>query len=139
MRGSPRYSPRPAPRSSGATAPAAAQVDAGYLPELPESRELLPLLFLTGQFERYDREDPDGTVLRALLAESRHRNRFEHRHFRTVADRAGRADPWPPEAPSRPVDRSPAGHVTSWPSGYTGHDAGGGHGGHDAGGFGGGF
>ncbi|GAB3835766.1 hypothetical protein GCM10027610_034390 [Dactylosporangium cerinum] len=113
----------------------AAVVEAGYVPEHRDDEELLPLLFLTGQFERYDREDPDGTRLRTLLAAKRHR--YKHRHFRTVAERAGRPDPWPPEEPPRRSSRSSTNHGTSGPSSYTGHDAGGYGGGHDAGGYGG--
>ncbi|MFH9089976.1 hypothetical protein [Streptomyces sp. NPDC017673] len=93
----------------------AAVVDAGYLPE-DDDRELLPLLFLTEQFERYDREDPNGTKLRAVLAE--HRYRYKHKHFRTVAKRAGRPDPWPPEEPSPSSGRTSTPHVTTWPSSF---------------------
>ncbi|WP_327000410.1 hypothetical protein OHA72_35475 [Dactylosporangium sp. NBC_01737] len=96
---------------------AATVVAAGYLPE-DDDQPLLPLLFLTGQFDRYDDEDPDGTQLPAVLAERRYR--YAHEHFRTVAQRAGRPDPWPPEEPPR--DRpSPSPHVTTWPSSFTGH------------------
>ncbi|MFD5315366.1 hypothetical protein [Streptomyces sp. NPDC127098] len=99
----------------------AAVVDAGYLPD--EDQELLPLLFLTEQFERYDREDPNGTRLRAVLAEKRHR--YEHEHFLTVAERAGRPDPWPPEEPSPSRDRTSTRHVTTWPTGFGGDSFGG--------------
>ncbi|MGW5611728.1 hypothetical protein ACWEWI_37885 [Streptomyces sp. NPDC003753] len=102
----------------------AAVVDAGYLPE-DGDRELLPLLFLTEQFERYDREDPNGTRLRAVLAENRYL--YEHEHFRTVAERAGRPDPWPPEEPSPSGDRTSTVHVSTWLSSF---DAGGHFGGH---------
>ncbi|MEV4141328.1 hypothetical protein AB0J72_55335 [Dactylosporangium sp. NPDC049742] len=101
----------------------AAVVDAGYLPEDDEPA-LLPLLFLTEQFDRYDREDPDGTKLRAALTERRFR--YEHEHFRTVAERNGRDDPWPPYEP--PPERYRSGvHVTTWPSsmGGGGHSFGG--------------
>jgi hypothetical protein len=91
----------------------AAVVDAGYL---PEDEELLPLLFLTEQFERYDREDPNGTQLRAVLAKKRYR--YEHDHFRTVSERSGRPDPWPPEQPSPPGDRTSTRHATTWPSSF---------------------
>ncbi|MET8561009.1 hypothetical protein ABZV75_10580 [Streptomyces flaveolus] len=93
----------------------AAVVDAGYLPE-DDDQELLPLLFLTEQFERYDREDPNGTGLRAVLAEKWYR--YEHEHFRTVAERAGRPDPWPPAEPSPSGDRTPTRHATTWPTGF---------------------
>ncbi|MEV5383602.1 hypothetical protein [Streptomyces sp. NPDC052721] len=93
----------------------AAVVDAGYLPE-DDDHELLPLLFLTEQFERYDREDPNGTKLRAVLAEKHYW--YERKHFRTVAKRAGRPDPWPPKQPSPPGDRTSTPHVTTWPSSY---------------------
>ncbi len=96
--------------------PVAVVVDARYLPEDDEP-SLLPLLFLTGQFERYDQQDPDGTGLRAVLAERRFR--YAHEHFRTVAERAGRADPWPPEEPSRSRSSSSS-HATTWPSSFTG-------------------
>ncbi|WP_448316083.1 hypothetical protein [Streptomyces sp. CO7] len=105
----------------------AAVADAGYLPE--DDEEVLPLLFLTGQFERYDREDPDGTRLSALLAERRYRYRYRYRreHFRTVAQRAGRPDPWPPEEP-RPTDgRAPGRHGGSWPTSFGGDSYGGGY------------
>lgn len=92
----------------------AAVVDAGYLPE--DDQELLPLLFLTEQFERYDREDPNGTRLRAVLTEKRYR--YEHEHFRTVAERAGRPDPWPPKQPSPSGDRKSTRHATTWPSSF---------------------
>ncbi|TDC34133.1 hypothetical protein, partial [Kribbella albertanoniae] len=69
----------------------AAVVDAGYL---PENDARLPLLFLTEQFDRYDAEDPDGTALRAVLAEKHYR--YHHKDFRTIAQRAARPDPWPP-------------------------------------------
>ncbi|WP_033328577.1 hypothetical protein [Streptomyces yerevanensis] len=92
-------------------------VDAGYLPE--DDQELLPLLFLTRQFERYDREDPNGTRLRAVLAEKPYQ--YEHKHFRTVAKRARRPDPWPPKQPSPPGDRTPTRHATTWPSSFGGH------------------
>ena len=101
----------------------AAVVDAGYLPE-DDELALLPLLFLTEQFDRYDQEDPDGTKLRAALAERRHR--YEHEHFRTVAERSGRDDPWPPYEP--PPQRYRSGvHATTWPSslGGGGHSIGG--------------
>ncbi|WP_139338140.1 hypothetical protein [Micromonospora avicenniae] len=97
-------------------------VDAGYLPEDGEP-EILPLLFLTEQFERYDREDPDGTKLRAVLAERGHE--YKRKHFRVVAKRAGRPDPWPPEEPAPSRDRSSAPHATTWPSSITGHTFGG--------------
>jgi hypothetical protein len=100
----------------------AAVVDAGYLPEYEDQR-LLPLLFLTEQFERYDREDPDGTRLRAILAEESYR--YEHEHFRTVAERAGRPDPWPPAKPSPPGDRSSTRYGTTWPSSLGGDTSGG--------------
>ncbi|MEU4678493.1 hypothetical protein [Micromonospora sp. NPDC023737] len=100
----------------------AAVVDAGYLPE-DDEQDLLPLLFLTEQFERYDREDPDGTKLRAVLAERG--PEYKRKHFRVVAKRAGRPDPWPPEEPSSPGDRSPTWHPTTWPSSLTGHTFGG--------------
>lgn len=93
----------------------AAVVDAGYLPE-DDDQELLPLLFLTEQFERYDRKDPNGTRLRAVLAEKRYR--YEHEHFRTVAKRRGRPDPWPPEEPSPSGDRTSTRHATTWPSSF---------------------
>ncbi|MEV5173851.1 hypothetical protein AB0L10_22825 [Streptomyces flaveolus] len=93
----------------------AAVVDAGYLPE-DDDQELLPLLFLTEQFERYDREDPNGTRLRAVLAEKRYR--YEHEHFRTVAERAGRPDPWPPAKPSPAGDRRSTPHATTWPTSF---------------------
>lgn len=93
----------------------AAVVDAGYLPE-GDDQELLPLLFLTEQFERYDREDPNGTRLRAVLAEKRYR--YKHKHFRTVAKRAGRSDPWPPKEPSPSGDRTSTRHATTWPSSF---------------------
>jgi hypothetical protein len=96
----------------------AAVVDAGYLPE-DHDQGLLPLLFLTEQFERYDREDPDGTRLRAVLAEKRYW--YEHEHIRTVAQRAGRPDPWPPEEPSPSGDRSSTRHGGSWPTSYGVH------------------
>ncbi|TDC38865.1 hypothetical protein E1211_05700 [Micromonospora sp. 15K316] len=99
----------------------AAVVDAGYLPE--DDQELLPLLFLTEQFERYDREDPDGTKLRAVLAEKRHR--YERKYVRTVAKRAGRPDPWPPDEPSPPRSRSSSPHATTWPSSLGGESFGG--------------
>ncbi|MFC8534925.1 hypothetical protein ACFUJY_13340 [Streptomyces sp. NPDC057249] len=94
----------------------AAVVDAGYLPEDDDQKLLLPLLFLTEQFEPYDREDPDGTRLRAVLAEERHR--YERAHFRTVAQRAGRPDPWPPEKPSPPRDRTSTQGLGSWPTSF---------------------
>ncbi|MBG7697689.1 hypothetical protein HCJ76_06250 [Streptomyces sp. MC1] len=93
----------------------AAVVDAGYLPE-DDDQELLPLIFLTEQFERYDREDPNGTRLRAVLAEKRYR--YEHEHFRTVAERAGRPDPWPPANPSPAGDRRSTPHATTWPTSF---------------------
>jgi len=93
----------------------AAVVDAGYLPE-DDDQGLLPLLFLTEQFERYDREDPNGTRLRAVLAEKRHW--YEHEHFRTVAERAGRPDPWPPKEPSPSGDRTSTPPATNWPSSF---------------------
>lgn len=106
----------------------AAVVDAGYLPEDGDSRsddqELLPLLFLTEQFERYDREDPYGTRLRAVLAEKRYW--YKHEPFRTVAERAGRPDPWPPEEPTPSSDRTSTRHATTWPSSF-GSDSYGGH------------
>jgi hypothetical protein len=95
----------------------AAVVDAGYEPE--QAEDLLPVLFLTGQFDRYDREDPRGTRLHAVLTERRYR--YGHEHFRAVAERAGRADPWPPTKPSPPDDRSPTRHATTWPSSFGGH------------------
>lgn len=98
----------------------AAVVDAGYL---PDDEELLPLLFLTEQFERYDREDPDGTRLRAHLTE--HRYRYEHEHFRTVAQRARRPDPWPPEEPSPPGRRTSTRGGGSWPTSFGGDFSGG--------------
>ncbi len=91
----------------------AAVVEAGYLPE-DDYQGLLPLLFLTEQFERYDREDPDGTRLRAVLTEEWHW--YEHEHFRTVAERTGRPDPWPPEQPPQSDDRWSTRHATTWPS-----------------------
>nr|BFE36024.1 hypothetical protein GCM10010200_082750 [Actinomadura rugatobispora] len=100
----------------------AAVVDAGYLPE-DDDQDLLPLLFLTEQFERYDREDPNGTGLRAVLAEKRYR--YEHRHFRTVAERAGRPDPWPPKEPSPSGNRMSTRHATTWPSSFGGDGFGG--------------
>ncbi|MET7425044.1 hypothetical protein [Dactylosporangium sp. NPDC005555] len=105
----------------------AAVVDAGYLPE-DDDRAVLPLLFLTGQFERYDREDPDGTKLRAVLTERRYW--YDREHFRSVAERAGRPDPWPPEPPPR--TRPASVHATTWPSsmGAGGHVTGGHFGGH---------
>ncbi|MET9762673.1 hypothetical protein ABZ016_27140 [Streptomyces sp. NPDC006372] len=99
----------------------AAVADAGYLPE--DDQELLPLLFLTEQFERFDREDPTGTRLRAVLAEKRYR--YEHEHFRIVAERAGRPDPWPPKQPSPPGDRTSTRHATTWPSSFGGDTYGG--------------
>ncbi|WP_217255160.1 hypothetical protein [Streptomyces sp. AC602_WCS936] len=101
----------------------AAVVDAGYLPA-NDDRDLLPLLFLTGQFERYDREDPTGTRLRAILTEWRYW--YEHEPFRTVAERAGRPDPWPPEEETPTSDRTSTRHATTWPSSY-GADGYGGH------------
>ncbi|MBK3581381.1 hypothetical protein JHN63_47990 [Streptomyces sp. MBT65] len=95
----------------------AAVVDAGYLPE-DDDQELLPLLFLTEQFERYDREDPNGTKLRAVLTEKCYL--YEHQHFRTVAKRAGRPDPWPPKQPSPSGDRTTTRHATTWPSSFGG-------------------
>lgn len=94
----------------------AAVVDAGYLPE--DDQELLPLLFLTEQFEWYDREDPDGTRLGAVLAGKWYR--YERRHFRAVAERAGRPDPWPfrQPSPSPSGDRTSAWHGTTWPSSF---------------------
>lgn len=97
----------------------AAVVDADYLPEddnEDDDQQRLPLLFLTEQFERYDREDPNGARLRAVLAEKRHW--YEHEHFRTVAERAGRPDPWPPEEPSPSGDRTTSRHATTWPSSF---------------------
>ncbi|WP_344387672.1 hypothetical protein [Streptomyces vastus] len=96
----------------------AAVVDAGYLPE-DDDQKLLPLLFLTEQFERYDREDPNGTRLRAILAEEPYP--YEHKHFRTVAKRARRPDPWPPKQPSPSGDRTSTRHATTWPSSFGGH------------------
>ncbi|GAA1721532.1 hypothetical protein GCM10009745_83130 [Kribbella yunnanensis] len=104
----------------------AAVVDAGYLPEGDE--DLLPLLFLTEQFERYDHEDPDGTKLPAALAKKRYA--YEHNHFRTVAKRAGRPDPWPPAEPSPPSNRSSTQHVTTYPSSYGADSGGHNYGGH---------
>lgn len=101
----------------------AAVVDAGYLPE-DDEQKLLPLLFLTEQFERYDHEDPDGTRLRAVLTKKRYW--YEHERFRTVAERAGRPDPWPPEEPSPSGDRTSPRHATTWPSSF-GADTYGGH------------
>ncbi len=100
----------------------AAVVDAGYLPE--DDDNVLPLLFLTEQFDRYDREDPDGSRLRTVLAGKRYW--YEHEHFLTVAERAGRPDPWPPAEPPPPNDRGTIRHVTTWPSSY-GVDGFGGH------------
>ena len=94
----------------------AAVVDAGYLPQHHESLSPLAVFFLTGQFERYDHEDPDGTLLRAYL--DKEKWQFEHEHFRTVAERAGRPDPWPPDKPLPPRDRSRSVHVTTWPSSF---------------------
>lgn len=107
--------PRSVPEPTNYRQNHAAVVDAGYLPE-DDDQELLPLLFLTEQFERYDREDPNGTRLRAILAEKRYR--YEHEHFRTVAERAGRPDPWPPKQPSPSGDRTSTRHATTWPSSF---------------------
>ncbi|MGW6291168.1 hypothetical protein [Streptomyces sp. NPDC055058] len=99
----------------------AAVVDAGYLPE--DDDELLPFLFLTAQFERYDQEDPDGTRLRAVLAERRYR--YERRHFRKAARRAGRPDPWPPDEPAPRRGRTSPHAGGSWPTSFGGHSCGG--------------
>ncbi|MCZ7422878.1 hypothetical protein O7605_25585 [Verrucosispora sp. WMMA2121] len=93
----------------------AAVVDAGYLPE-DDDESALPVLFLTEQFERYDGEDPDGTRLRAILATQSYH--YEHEHFRTVARRNGRPDPWPAPAPRTSESRSSTRHATTWPSSF---------------------
>ncbi|EIE99198.1 hypothetical protein [Saccharomonospora glauca] len=72
----------------------AAATDAGYLPSKPKLQPAF--LFLTEQWDAYDRLDPDGTRLQTVLAES-WRYGLPLSEFEEVAERAGRPVPEPPE------------------------------------------
>ncbi|SFQ63635.1 hypothetical protein SAMN05421810_11173 [Amycolatopsis arida] len=80
----------------------AAAIDAGYL---PFEEDLHPaFLFLTEQWDAYDRLDPDGALLRDQLTTEPWLGDLSPRAFRKVAKRAGRPDPCPPP-PSRTASR----------------------------------
>jgi len=99
---------------NGDAAAAAVVVEAGHVPS--DAALVAPLLYLTGQWERYDAVDPDGALLYA------HCNQLdEHRRWslRQAAERAGRPTPCPPPPPPRPKEPyQPGGSGTSGTGGY---------------------
>jgi hypothetical protein len=108
----------------------AAAIDAGYLPSY---RRLHPaFLFLTEQWEAYDRLDPDGALLRGLLTRPWLDN-LSLPAFQAVAERAGRPDPCPPppqHTASGRGDRPSGGHHTDFGAGDAGGFDSGGHSGY---------
>ena len=70
-------------------------VDAGHLPTDPV--EVPPFLYLTGQYERYDNADPNGTLLSSYCAQV---PEHERQALRRAATRAGRRTPCLPEPSS---------------------------------------
>ncbi|RZQ65859.1 hypothetical protein [Amycolatopsis suaedae] len=109
-----------------------AVLDAGYRPTTEEGHPAF--LFLTEQWEAYDRLDPDGTLLTALF-DRPYLLGAPPETFREIAERAGRPDPVPPPRPDG--SRRRAGHGGTHHSDYTGFDGGGydGGGGYSGGGF----
>lgn len=102
-----------------------AVAEAGYLPE--EERDGLAFLFSTGQWERYDRADPTGELLREYCATyaTDYSGTSYRRWLEEAAERAGRPNPCPP--PPAPGRRH--GAIGSWPTDPGGYDGGGGFGG----------
>jgi hypothetical protein len=90
-------------------------VDTGVVPRA--KNHLIPFLFLTGQWDRYDAADPDGSRVRSfagkLGASDRRRNRL-----RLVAEAAGR--PPPCEAYIRPSRETRGGGYRPGGSAYGG-------------------
>jgi uncharacterized membrane protein YgcG len=117
----------------------AAAVDAGYLPADETAHPIF--LFVTEQWDRYDRADPDGELLEAYCATRDSYYGSVRRWVVTdLATRHGRPDPCPPPPP-RPT-RSNTGRRQeahgSWPTSFGAGDFGGGDfgGGGHVGGFG---
>ena len=96
-----------------------------HLPRAAESvaaeefghREFLELLYLTGQYERYDAADPDGTLLRTYCAQLPEVERWR---LRDAAERACRPTPCPPAPPSAPKTDWPGGTGTLGSGGFAG-------------------
>ena len=80
-------------------------------------REFLELLYLTGQYERYDAADPDGTLLRTYCAQLPEVERWR---LRDAAERACRPTPCPPAPPSAPKTDWPGGTGTLGSGGFAG-------------------
>ncbi|MET8861746.1 hypothetical protein ABZW11_02200 [Nonomuraea sp. NPDC004580] len=116
----------------GKAAAVQAAVEAGYRPA--HENELLAFLFVTEQWEDYDRADPDGSLLRAYCAENdTHRWRIVE-----VARRARRPNPFPPipKPPTQPkVSGGRSSPIGSWPTNPGVTDHGGGDYGGSYGGF----
>jgi hypothetical protein len=82
----------------GDAAAAGIVVEAG---RVPSDSTLVPaLLYLTGQWERYDAADPDGTLLGAYCAQQ---DACHRGSLRRAAKRAERPTSCPPPLPARPV------------------------------------
>jgi hypothetical protein len=96
----------------------AAALDAGYLPADERAHPLF--LFATEQWDRYDRADPDGSLLREYCRGGI--GLFARENVEAVAARAGRPNPCPP-LPPRSETRPDTGHrgpIGSWPTSITG-------------------
>ncbi|GAA0626625.1 hypothetical protein HPO96_36760 [Kribbella sandramycini] len=108
----------------------AAAADARYAPE--NERDALVFLYITGQWDRYDEADPDGSKLIAYCAEHARPYVGTYRHqIERAAQASGRPDPCPklPKPRPNPNPFRPYQSGGSWPT-----DPGGGSGGFSGGG-----
>jgi hypothetical protein len=96
-----------------------AVVRSGAVPS--DAARVPAFLALTGQWDRYDAADPDGTALRAY-AEALPLRDAERDRLREAARRAGRPEPCGPrQDPSPPSYYRPGGSGLAGTGGYTVH------------------